>query len=230
MYVTINLARALCRIRLGISPPAGDNVLGTTDAQGIVTTRDRRHKSSSSPASVLKVDPISQSKPYRPCLLWVDVICVNQSDLDERNAQVQLMREIYSNATRVIIWLGDTRSNMRRMVWIQRAVELVTWTLFGDELPLNSDAKDVDEDKLASPSVADLIAHLQAEWSDLRLTISAGFSSSWFSRAWCEQEAIVAQRKFLLYHNAKMSSLSASMLSVWFTFHTIERRLLLSLI
>ena len=40
--------------------------------------------------------------------LWVDQICVNQEDLEERSQQVSLMSSIYSIAKRVIIWLGDS--------------------------------------------------------------------------------------------------------------------------
>ncbi|KAH7082833.1 heterokaryon incompatibility protein-domain-containing protein [Paraphoma chrysanthemicola] len=39
--------------------------------------------------------------------LWVDAVCINQNDLDERNAQVSMMRDIYASAARVIIWLGE---------------------------------------------------------------------------------------------------------------------------
>jgi hypothetical protein len=38
--------------------------------------------------------------------LWVDAICINQVDIPERNRQVEIMREIYSNQE-VIVWLGD---------------------------------------------------------------------------------------------------------------------------
>jgi hypothetical protein len=39
--------------------------------------------------------------------LWADAICVNQQDIPERSAQVQLMNRIYSNARRVLAWLGN---------------------------------------------------------------------------------------------------------------------------
>ncbi|KAH7093468.1 heterokaryon incompatibility protein-domain-containing protein [Paraphoma chrysanthemicola] len=39
--------------------------------------------------------------------LWVDAVCINQNDIDERNAQVSMMRDIYASAARVIIWLGE---------------------------------------------------------------------------------------------------------------------------
>jgi hypothetical protein len=42
-----------------------------------------------------------------PNLLWVDAICINQSDADEKTHQVRMMRDIYGRAGNTIIWLGD---------------------------------------------------------------------------------------------------------------------------
>ncbi|XXG99423.1 hypothetical protein Hte_005762 [Hypoxylon texense] len=42
-----------------------------------------------------------------PIPLWVDAVCINQADLDERGQQVSMMRDIYASAERVIIWLGE---------------------------------------------------------------------------------------------------------------------------
>lgn len=39
-------------------------------------------------------------------VLWVDAVCINQCDEAEKSLQVQLMRTIYSNATKVTIWMG----------------------------------------------------------------------------------------------------------------------------
>jgi hypothetical protein len=38
---------------------------------------------------------------------WIDSICINLADKEERNQQVQLMSEIYRNAREVIVWLGE---------------------------------------------------------------------------------------------------------------------------
>jgi hypothetical protein len=38
--------------------------------------------------------------------LWVDAICINQQDVQERAQQVRLMGRIFSQAKRVIIWTG----------------------------------------------------------------------------------------------------------------------------
>jgi hypothetical protein len=39
--------------------------------------------------------------------IWIDSICINQTDIDEKNQQVQLMRRIYQGASKTIVWLGD---------------------------------------------------------------------------------------------------------------------------
>jgi hypothetical protein len=39
-------------------------------------------------------------------VLWIDAICINQMDLDERNHQVKLMAYIFSRAQEVLVWLG----------------------------------------------------------------------------------------------------------------------------
>lgn len=44
----------------------------------------------------------------KPRTLWVDAICINQADVEERNAQVSLMAFIYGRATRVLVWLGQS--------------------------------------------------------------------------------------------------------------------------
>jgi hypothetical protein len=44
--------------------------------------------------------------PHQKRILWVDAICIDQTNVLERNQQVQLMRRIYNQANRVLIWLG----------------------------------------------------------------------------------------------------------------------------
>jgi hypothetical protein len=47
---------------------------------------------------------LSRSVPWT--CLWVDAICIDQNNDNERNAQVRLMDEIYRNAMVVSVWLG----------------------------------------------------------------------------------------------------------------------------
>lgn len=42
-----------------------------------------------------------------PRTLWVDAVYINQEDVGEKNKQVAMMRKIYSNASRTIIYLRE---------------------------------------------------------------------------------------------------------------------------
>jgi Heterokaryon incompatibility protein (HET) len=39
--------------------------------------------------------------------IWVDALCINQADLDEKSHQIRFMPRIYTNAFSVIMWLGE---------------------------------------------------------------------------------------------------------------------------
>jgi hypothetical protein len=54
---------------------------------------------------------ITSSRSLFATNIWVDAICIDQSNLEERKQQVQLMAKIYSKAHRVIVWLGREAVN-----------------------------------------------------------------------------------------------------------------------
>ncbi|PMD40960.1 HET-domain-containing protein, partial [Hyaloscypha variabilis F] len=39
--------------------------------------------------------------------IWVDAVCIDQTNNDEKSSQIPLMANIYRNASRVIVWLGN---------------------------------------------------------------------------------------------------------------------------
>ncbi|KAM3423924.1 hypothetical protein BST61_g1318 [Cercospora zeina] len=50
--------------------------------------------------------------PNMPRRLWVDAICINQADLDEKNQQIPLMRDIYLSATRTLMYIGEASESL----------------------------------------------------------------------------------------------------------------------
>lgn len=41
-------------------------------------------------------------------IMWIDAICINQQDTQERNQQVKKMAEIYRNSSATVAWLGSS--------------------------------------------------------------------------------------------------------------------------
>jgi len=43
--------------------------------------------------------------------LWIDALCINQEDPEEKAGQIVLMARIFAKASRVIVWLGEAKDN-----------------------------------------------------------------------------------------------------------------------
>ena len=120
-------------------------------------------------------------------LLWVDAICIDQSNNEEKTAQVRLMRTIYSEAEMVIIWLGKEvptdRSGYELMQKVQSALGRPNFE-FNDA----SLTQFLDLHALGLPDMHD------PAW-DAAVKI---LSRPWFSRVWIVQELLVARRSICL--------------------------------
>jgi hypothetical protein len=49
----------------------------------------------------------SLAKRQSHFIVWIDALCINQNDVEERGHQVNLMAQVYSLAEKVVIWLGE---------------------------------------------------------------------------------------------------------------------------
>jgi hypothetical protein len=65
---------------------------------------------------------IALRKRYGRLTIWIDAICINQQDVQEKSDQILLMEEIYTWTERVLIWLGPGNDSSRKaMRWLGRA-------------------------------------------------------------------------------------------------------------
>lgn len=53
-------------------------------------------------------------------LLWVDSLCIDQGNVSERNHQVRLMSQIYSQASFVLVWLGEHADGSHNVITCAR--------------------------------------------------------------------------------------------------------------
>lgn len=44
--------------------------------------------------------------PRTPSYYWIDALCMNQNDIEERNSQVSRMADVFKKANGVVVWLG----------------------------------------------------------------------------------------------------------------------------
>lgn len=59
----------------------------------------------------------------RPRLLWVDALCINQSDPADKSSQVDRMRAIYQNAYTILMWTGPEFQNSSTAMGVFLALE-----------------------------------------------------------------------------------------------------------
>ncbi|TRX89853.1 hypothetical protein FHL15_009286 [Xylaria flabelliformis] len=56
--------------------------------------------------------------------VWIDMACINQTDVGEKASQIPLMRQIYSQASAVIVWINEYDSYLRYAFhYLRRVVE-----------------------------------------------------------------------------------------------------------
>jgi len=103
-------------------------------------------------------------------LVWVDALCINQQNKDERSQQVQLMTSIYSKAESVAIWLGPEADNSLLAI---------------DLLKVVADRANTSE------SITDLIAS-PARKHEFAAVVSL-FERDYWGRLWVVQEVLNAK-------------------------------------
>ncbi|KAK1751248.1 heterokaryon incompatibility protein-domain-containing protein [Echria macrotheca] len=112
---------------------------------------------------------------WRTRLMWIDAICIDQEDQNDKNQQVGLMRDIYNKADRTIVWLGEAPDVVLAFNFLNEM--LVQINLSKDNLELATmGLKRIND---ANP-----------KWAALKRMLE----NPYWSRVWIVQE-IVASRK-----------------------------------
>lgn len=122
--------------------------------------------------------------------LWVDALCINQDDLDERSQQVLLMREVYSCAKVTILWLGEEREDTVVAIQLIKKAS-VLWSEdygpIGDQMDASGVRVPFDVQRNHSQGFP---PPGHADWDAVRNFLS----NPWFKRMWIIQEVVVSKK------------------------------------
>ena len=114
--------------------------------------------------------------PNQERILWVDALCINQSDNQEKSHQVARMSLIYGKASCVVVWLGEGWSGS------DMAMEFVR--VLGQDENLHLDPT-------REPSIE--VNGLNLSSWELCENLIRLFDLPWWKRTWTIQEFVLAQ-------------------------------------
>ncbi len=118
---------------------------------------------------------LDRRPPLRP--LWIDAICLNQDDGAEKADQIPLMGQIYKNASRTIVWLGEPEENtFQALIFMKNVIRSAG-----------------EHDDITSVSSEHSFPQ---EWEALRRYMRR----AWFKRLWVIQEAVLSKNIEILCH------------------------------
>ncbi|KAI7783842.1 hypothetical protein LA080_011315 [Diaporthe eres] len=128
--------------------------------------------------------------PDQERVMWVDALCINQSDDVEKGAEVARMGELFACAAHVVVWLGPEADGsdmaMERLDHIGSQVD-VDWGGMHRITP-SARLEPVDG------SIADPNSDLPMDAEQSAAVVSL-LNRGWFDRLWIRQEILVAEDK-----------------------------------
>ncbi|KAJ8106738.1 hypothetical protein OPT61_g9341 [Boeremia exigua] len=166
----------------------------------------------------------SLRRPYEASAFWIDAICINQNDLDEKRLQIGLMRRIYRQADEVLAYIPqtpeDNQSFNKLMGMILRADEKCREVLASGPVPVEKpDEADVTTlfegpslklykvDGPVKPTGSCIEDHgLPDENDPIWDCWRRFFASPYFQRIWILQEYALAQKLSFQLGRAKGNS------------------------
>jgi len=120
--------------------------------------------------------------------MWIDALCINQGDSDEKAKQIRLMSDIYIQAQRGLIWLGEeSRSDQDAIRSLHALNDFISW--YRREISRGTLRGQGTTVSFEIPAVQKKIAELKISpqvWGCL----NQFFQRPWFSRVWIIQEAV----------------------------------------
>lgn len=140
----------------------------------------------------------------KPRVLWIDALCINQSDDEEKSSQIPLMRLIFSTASRVLIWLGLEDEHSSCALQFIETIVAEAKSMIGKE---NVTMNDLNTSEAHRRLWTQLELPL-LDWQDFRKLcmdpVRHLFERPWFSRVWTLQEAMLSKTATVIIGNRSL--------------------------
>ncbi|UPK99291.1 hypothetical protein LCI18_010226 [Fusarium solani-melongenae] len=121
-------------------------------------------------------------------ILWVDAVCIDQSNVAERGHQVTYMGSIYERADNVIVWLGSASENAGLLISALNTLQHQTSSqVFRTSKRTDAVWRDIWDKIQEKSSPSQTVHHLTYGLQELT-------GKSWFTRVWILQEVAKARR------------------------------------
>jgi hypothetical protein len=124
-------------------------------------------------------------------VLWIDALCINQEDMEERSSQVARMADIYRLAHRVVVWLGPESDKDRS------SEALSTLRGIGSQIEVDWVLSEMRATNEGDSSWADTNIPLILDKKKLNSLLMV-FNRPWFERLWVQQEIALANENAVL--------------------------------
>ncbi|KAL8977518.1 MAG: hypothetical protein Q9205_006694 [Flavoplaca limonia] len=129
---------------------------------------------------------------------WIDQLCINQNDKDEKNHQVAMMTEIFGQAMMTNVWLGSRQATMSCEVVKKRDQDVSRIRKV-----ISNDPELHDDHSSASQGVDRILSELSKDdWEKLH-ALADFCAHPWFGRAWVVQEVATSSNVIVHWEGGK---------------------------
>ncbi len=174
---------------------------GSSNQSSIVTMNQKRFRITPSLDEALRHLRHDDDK----VTLWIDQMCINQKNDDEKSDQVRLMTKIYPLARQVLVWLGPAADNSDQVMELlsdvgrrAEALRLIEYSERNQLGLLYRIFRGENSEEPLTIQLQDLVAQYAPRFLVNLSGITALFRRPWFRRVWVVQEFALGRNPILM--------------------------------
>ncbi|KAL8991089.1 MAG: hypothetical protein Q9169_007951, partial [Polycauliona sp. 2 TL-2023] len=154
-------------------------------------------------------------------IFWIDQLCINQSDDDEKSEQVRMMTDIFGGAKMTSVWLGSGEKKVNYEVITKYKEDIIfirAATKHDPELEF--------DDSSACKRIDRILSELhENDWEQLH-ALTSFCTHPWLERAWVVQEVATSTKIIVHWEGGNCEWLQV--ISLWILLSWLSRRIMVA--